>query len=250
MSTITKPIILIYFFVSISWSLANAQYKALEISTCSSSFIDDNKDAAYEFRLGEPTQLRQFSLGFSVPLSPHVLITPKIGFACAQEQYFNENNFTFIVNREIAHKTSKELFYGNVGIESTYWFQPDYNWFFLSVELNTAFNLSATSVSRITTYEDTFNYHLTQNVAADFSTEINKIMPTVKVGLGYNLDLLTQLNFFAKINIEYRPAGYYKDTEYVSYLSRHYAFGIKYVFGGKTSVVKRFLNDYNENNNQ
>ncbi|MFT4534037.1 MAG: hypothetical protein ACJA1A_000200 [Saprospiraceae bacterium] len=227
-----------------------AQYRAIDLSTNVSSFIDDNMDAKFEFRLGEPAQLRQFHLGFSFPLTSHILITPKVGVSKTREQYFNENEFINF-SSDYSINTDKKIIYGNVSLESTYWFQQDYKGPFFSGELSTAFILSAVSVSReVTAYSEPYFGNITQNVTADFSEEVQKIMPTIKIGIGYNLDLLTRLNFFAKFNIEYRPTGYYKNTKNISHLSRHIAFGLKYVFGGKTSVVKRFINDYDENNNQ
>lgn len=233
---------LLLFIISFSISVSSfGQYKAIELNIGVSRYLDDNLDQEFEYTFWNVRGLAHYNLGYSFPISKKFLLTPKVGFAFAKENYIRntESNFTFI-DGDFTFEKNKAVFFGKIGLESTYWIKPTFSGLFFSGQLCALYMVSATSERTTRIYDASqmkFSELPTENIS--LTDKFQTIVPTVRMGVGYNLNFFKRLNFFAIMNLEYRPSGYYKNTQNITHISRTLNLGLKYVIKGGTTFLKQ-----------
>ncbi len=218
-----------------------AQYSAVELNAGASRYLDDNFDQEFDYTYSNISGLSQFNLGYSFPVSKKILLTPKVGIAFATEKYSIVLDFlsSIINDGDIGVNKTKTLQFGKVGLETAYWLKPNFAGLFFTGEINAYFNTKANSETLIQTYNAT-----TLKFSDSFQTEsirnqVQPMVPTFRLGIGFNVNFFKRLNFFAVTHLEYRPTGYYKNTKNISHLGRTLNLGVKYVIEGGTTFLKQ-----------
>ena len=132
------------------------------------------------------------------------------------------------------------MFFGKVGLETTYWIKPNFSGLFFSGQLSALYMMSANSERTTRIYDATqmrFSELPTENIS--IKDKFQTILPVARIGVGYNINLFKRLNFFAVMNLEYRPTGFYEDTQNITHISRTLNLGMKYVIEGGTTFLKQ-----------
>ena len=241
MKSITIRVFLVMPILCAFISICSAQYSAVELNVGLSRYLDDNLDREYDYSYQSVRGLAQYNLGYAFPISEKILLTPKVGIAFAKENYIRNTPSAFMfVDGDFTLEKNNTLLYTRTGIEFSYWFKPDFSGFFFVGELNAAYLLSA-NTERITRVYDSsemrfFDLPIENNSIRD---QFHTIVPTTRLGIGYNFNMLSNFNIFASTHLEYRPTGYYKNTENITHFSRTLNLGIKYVIKGGTSILKK-----------
>ncbi|MFT6337664.1 MAG: hypothetical protein ACJATI_004429 [Halioglobus sp.] len=240
MKSIAKAL-LIFPILIVFISTSTAQYSAIELNVGVSRYLDDNLDREYEYTYWNASGMGQYNLGYSFPVSKKILLTPKIGVAFAKENYIrNTDSFFNFVEGDFTFKKNKNILIGRAGVESTYWLKPTFAGLFFSGELTALFMTSAKSERTTRTYNSSemrFSEPVIEN--RSIKNQFHSIIPTLRLGIGYNLNFFTRLNFFAVTHLEYRPTGYYKNTKNISHFGRTLNLGVKYVIEGGTTILKK-----------
>ena len=236
-----KTIILLSIFYYFGIISTTAQYSAIELNAGVSGYLDDNLDQEFEYTYSKAGTLNQFNLGYAFPLSENILLTPKIGIATATERYsLILDALTGTINDEdIGVNKNKDLRFVKVGIEASYWLRSNFAGLFFSGELSSLHNTKANSKTLIQTYNATtsqFSDVVSNEIIKD---QVQPFVPTVRLGIGYNLNFFKRLHFFAVTHLEYRPTGYYQNTQNISHLGRTLNLGVKYVIEGGTTFLKQ-----------
>jgi hypothetical protein len=226
-----SKIILVFLFGLMFNFVSTAQYKAIELNADQSIYHDDNMDREYAYTSYLISPLVSYNIGYSFPVTSNFLLRSAVGLAWTKSDYYvNLPGFTFAEGDLTRHK-STTLRYINFGIGSSYWLKSDYSGLFFIGELRGHFIAKAKSETSTRLYNGTtMLFDDNGTITSDFKDDMESIVPIISVGVGYNLRIYYGLHLFANLNIDYRPTGYYKNTENITHVNRRLAIGMKYAF--------------------
>ena len=216
---------------------ASAQYKALEINLNFSNAEEVSEEDGLYFS-GYSAIPKQHTIGFSMPVSDKILITPKIGLAKGFEQHvLNTNILTF--DSLLFQQDSTKIYKSNrtkylkFGLESTYWLNSYYQNIFFSAELQGLYNTSANSTLNIWK-----NEKIISSTNANIGEKVRKFVPSLRLSSGFNAALFKYINFYISLFIEIRQNSYYYDVQNYAKVTKGLKLGIKFVLGGKSILQK------------
>ena len=242
MKSITTKTLLSISIVLAFVTSSFGQYKAIEISVSVSPYLDDNMDKEYEYQSYNQRGLGHYILGYSFPISTKLLLTPRAGVSWTDSQYRTNRLFSSSPNT-ISLPTSsvvkeKQYIFGHASITGSYWLKSNFTGLFFTGELWTIIPLSAKSetykselieLSMGMDYEEEF-------INKDLKDQMQSIVPIISMGIGYNFKIVYGVHIFANMNLDYRPTGYFKDTENITHINRRLTLGLKYVIEKGDSI--------------
>lgn len=229
-------IILLLLFYCFESSCLSAQYKAIDINLNFISAREELEQSVSSFRRLSSNLPRQRTIGYSIPVSKRILITPKLGHARSHNNY-TTNRFDYSTSGVTSSGDYMVKYYDakylKMGVESTYWLGCDYQHMLFSAELQGLYNISANK------YEDTrVNNSIVSSSNVSIDDEVRKFVPSLRLGTGFNVALIKYINFYISWFIEVRPNSYYYDVKNYSKITRGIKLGTKFVLGGKSIFEK------------
>jgi hypothetical protein len=227
-------IILFLLFYCFESSCLSAQYKAIDINLNFGSADEELEESGSPFRVLSSVLPKQRTIGFSIPVSKRILITPKLGHAKSHNSYLQTNFDTLLVEQSTTSLfKSYSAEYLKIGVESTYWLGYDYQHMFFSAELQGLYNLSTNK------YQSRgVNNIIVSSSNVSIDDEVRKFVPSLRLGTGFNVALIKYVNFYISWFIEVRPNSYYYDVRNYSKITRGIKLGTKFVLGGKSISEK------------
>ncbi len=230
MKSITTKILLSISIVLAFVTSSFGQYKAIELSVSVNQYIDDNMDREYEYQSYNQRGIGHYILGYSFPITDKIILTPRAGISWTDAQYRTHSIFQSTINTEYVIK-DKRFIFSHASLAGSYWFKSDFTGLFFTGELWTIIPISAKSEtykseliesSMGMEYEEEF-------ITKDIKDQMQSIIPIISIGVGYNLKIAYGFHVFANMNLDYRPTGYFKNTENITHINRRLTLGLKYV---------------------
>ncbi len=234
MKNFNNKLFFIIIIATSSFSNSYAQYKTIEFSVSASPYLDDNMDREFEYKSYFQNPLSHFILGYSFPITPNVLLTPRAGVSSVSAVYRTNNILQSNPNTPSIATSSvvkdKKFFFGHANITASYWLRPNFTGLFFKGELWSIIPISAKSEIYKSTLDASSMQYEEEFINRDIKDQMQEIVPIISIGVGYNLRIFYGFHLFANLNLDYRHTGYFKNTENITHINRRLEIGAKYAF--------------------